>query len=153
MRRSVVVTLLGTLACSKAVDPEVPLSRNPPAPFDGVVVPEPVPPPEPEPEPAPAGGDPEGRVLNGVHPEHGLIFRNPDGTCRVNLPFPEAEGPPISFRPPPTEVVPCPVHMKDPSWDACFGRVTTGPASGSCLCSVMGNPPPPPRIVSCPTEG
>jgi hypothetical protein len=92
-------------------------------------------------------------VLNGADADR-RVFRAPDGTCYVNLPLPATEGPPVSFRPPPTEKVTCPVHMTDPSWEGCaFGTVTADEARSACVCMVMGNPPPPPRrLPSCPTS-
>jgi hypothetical protein len=42
--------------------------------------------------------------------------------------------------------------MTDPSWAECaFGTVSATDDGTSCICAVMGNPPPPPRALStCP---
>jgi hypothetical protein len=71
--------------------------------------------------------------------------------CYVELPFPPLK--PNEERypgtPPPQESVKCPPSMLDAAFLECaFGTVTLKEAR--CECFVMGNPPPPPRTVSCP---
>src|SRR5688500_1820901 len=119
MRRTVVVTFLGTLgACSGKTDEPV-TTMNPPP------VPQPQPLPQPPPEPAVIDRAAFTRVLNADHAEHGRIFRKQEPVCYVNLPFPPQEGPPVSFRPPPTVDVPCPPSMTDPAWAECaYGTVS-----------------------------
>lgn len=156
MRRAVVVTVLGTLGgCGSktpTATPEPVISSNPPPPEVLEPSPEPV-----APTTAPPGEHDRTRfttVLNAQHPEHGRIYRGRDGGCYVNLPFPPDEGPPVSFRPPPTEAVVCPTSMADAGWLECaHGTVLAAvddPAA--CLCAVMGNPPPPPRPIACPKQ-
>ena len=74
------------------------------------------------------------------------------GGCWVDLPF---ETPPTSWRPPPTEPVPCPPEItNDPAYAQCeYGQVhlkSLGPPA-ECACYFMGNPPPPQEEIACPT--
>ncbi|MCB9685736.1 MAG: hypothetical protein H6735_11910 [Alphaproteobacteria bacterium] len=157
-RRIVVTTLLGAaVACGHkdppaSPTPEPPVIANPPPPEPMVGNP---PAPEPPPEPQPLSTHDLTRftrVLNGKDAEERRILRRSDGTCYVNLPLPPAEGPPISFRPPPQQDTACPPHMSDASWDACLGTVQATEDLSECACLVMGNPPPPPRrLDACPT--
>ena len=166
MRRTVVVTVLGTLAaCSGKSSKEEPVTTMNPPPVPAPV-PAPAPPPPPvEPASVPLPGEirttpSDGewdrtrftQVLNADDPAHGRIFRRKDPVCYVHLPFPPQEGPPVSFRPPPTQDVACPPSMTDPSWAECaFGTVMASDDGSACFCAVMGNPPPPPRALStCP---
>ncbi|MFT5681875.1 MAG: hypothetical protein ACI8RZ_002793 [Myxococcota bacterium] len=87
--------------------------------------------------------DDTGRLIQLSHDSEG---------CYVNLPFPpDAMVPPGTS--PPRQVVTCPPIMADPAWLECAtGWILAAEAvSGACLCEVMGNPPPPPRWVHCPT--
>jgi hypothetical protein len=73
--------------------------------------------------------------------------------CFVELPFPPLlpgqQRPPGT--PPPRQKVTCPTTMNDPAYDACKGGVLyTTETRSSCVCFVMGNPPPPPRREACP---
>jgi hypothetical protein len=150
MRRTVVVTFLGALsACTGKAKEEPETTMNPPP----APAPAPAPPTEPAPPPPEAALD-RGRftkVLNAQHEQHGRVFRKQEAVCYVNLPFPPQEGPPVSFRPPPQQEVACPPSMTDPAWAECaHGTVTSTDDGAECLCAVMGNPPPPPRVVSCP---
>ena len=139
MRRTVVVTFLGTLAACGKGNPD-------PGPVTHPEPPAPAPPPAGAPDPTTAT-----RPLNAQHPEHGRIFRKQDATCYVHLPFPPEEGPPVSFRPPPMQDVPCPPSMTDPAWSECaYGSILANDDASACICTVMGNPPPPPRPTTCP---
>ncbi|MBX2801175.1 MAG: hypothetical protein KTR31_26075 [Myxococcales bacterium] len=160
MRRRVVVTLLGTLACgsSQKTAPEGAAAEAP--------VPQmPAEPTQAEPAPASEGPVPSPllgtgtsntyvRVLNAEHAEHGRIFRAADGGCYVQLPLPPlAEGErQLSFRPRPRQAVDCPPSMSHESWQTCAqGTVSATEEGDACLCSVTGNPPPPPRPLDCPS--
>jgi hypothetical protein len=174
MARPVVVTILGTLAACSGGG-QKPLPGNPPMPTT-----QPAPDQDDEtaegdeeegiPEAGaddgaaeetsgdtPGAPEPPGdltrftRVLNPQHAEHGRIYRGSDATCYVRLPFPEGQGPPVSFRPPPTEPVDCPEVLADASWESCVhGTVLADADATECRCTVLGNPPPPPRLIPCP---
>jgi hypothetical protein len=73
--------------------------------------------------------------------------------CFVELPFPPLvpgqQRPPGT--PPPSQNVSCPAAMNDPAYDSCKGGVVyTNGERSSCICFVMGNPPPAPTRVTCP---
>ncbi len=73
--------------------------------------------------------------------------------CFVELPFPPLK--PGQMRPPgsapPAQTVPCPPSMLTPAYEQCRGGVVHGkPDGSSCVCFVMGNPPPPPTRIACP---
>lgn len=149
-------------------DPEPECCYNPPPPR-----PDPTPPPA-EPQkfevndqgelPAtPLKGDPPrheaggtfvwdgARSLNATHPEHGTIYRNV-GACEVHLPWPE-DANPYPGMVPPMAVVSCPAPMAEFLWSQCYtGTIYTDAAGETCVCSLMGNPPPPNRFVHCPPE-
>ena len=89
---------------------------------------------------------PSGETLNWRDPDHGSIYRGPEG-CFVYLPFPE---PPTSVVPPPSQAVPCPPAMLQPAWNTCLHGTLSRAAEG-CSCAQFSNPPPPPRLQPCPT--
>jgi hypothetical protein len=150
MRRTVVVTVLGSLAACSGKNKEEPVTTMNPPPVEPA--PAPAPPAEPPLETLVIHDFSKGKVLNADDPTHGRIYRRAEPVCYVHLPFPPQEGPPLSFRPPPTEDIACPPSMTDPSWSECaFGTVTATEDGAACSCAVMGNPPPPPRLLStCP---
>ena len=58
---------------------------------------------------------------------------------------------PKYWHPPKTKQVDCPPSMNDPAWDQCQGgRILKSTESAMCVCTMDGNPPPPPREVDCP---
>lgn len=66
------------------------------------------------------------------------------------LPFPD-DVTPMPGMPPPTQDVTCPKIMEDPAWRSCeTGEIVGTEGKDDCLCRIMGNPPPPPKTVSCP---
>jgi hypothetical protein len=147
-----VVTVLGALACGSKSTPDQPevIHGNPPAP-------DPVPaaiPAEPAPaEPAPVNSR-GGAMLNPTDAEGRTIFRSAEGACYIQLPppSPEAGTPAVSFRPPVRRPVDCPPAMLTAGWEACAGGTLREGEGDDCLCTVLGNPPPPPRVVACPAK-
>ena len=138
MRKVVAVTLV-SVACGSSKEP---LHVNPP-PQDPVV--------EPTPAPAPPTPTVGLRTLNATQGEQ-TVFRDQSG-CYVNV-FKAPPNPALSFQPPDHEKVDCPPTMTDASWDACLGgTVSTTADPATCVCAVLGNPPPPPREIACPKTG
>jgi hypothetical protein len=156
MRRSrapfmVVVSTVGWMGCSGASHSEVkPLEAITPA-GNPPMAPEPIPipptsNPPPELERIDLGQYKE--TLNARHAEHGTIYRRGSGEgCEVHLPL-EGRAPPGMVN---TQDMDCPPEMDDVAWADCAGGMihTNGE---DCVCSVMGNPPMPPRRVSCPLD-
>lgn len=98
-------------------------------------------------------GTPVGRIdyakvkeLNPRDDKGNTIFsRGPE--CFIRVPF---DNPPTSWQPLKIKVVDCPPAMDDPAWDRCeTGRILRA-ATGMCVCTRDGNPPPPPTEVPCP---
>ncbi len=154
-RETVVVTVAAggiALACGGAPD----VIMNPPPPPPPVDTPWPAVTPVVEgtlpdtPLPAdPAPYERMGHQPNHRHPERGAVYRSPAG-CYVHMPF---QTPPTSFVPPPTAAVGCPEEMASFAWTQCFhGTMYADPKGEACICSVDGNPPPPPRWIHCPTD-
>lgn len=76
-----------------------------------------------------------------------------DKDCFIELPFPPLLPGQQRFpgTPPPTQSLPCPDAMKEPTYEACLGGVVYQKLDQSaCVCFVMGNPPPPPKPMVCP---
>jgi len=77
-----------------------------------------------------------------------------NGSCFVYQPFsplkPGEQRPPGTE--PPRKAVTCPADFaNDPAYRDCIDGVVLAKADSSdCVCSVGGNPPPPPRLVVCP---
>lgn len=171
--RLVTISLLGLLS---ACDPS-PTVAPPPVPTPEPTPPEPAPEPTPATPPGPASTDrpistnppaqppPErrnptyqdlGAVLNPSHSDGRRIYASSSGKCYVHRPFPEGQRPPPGT-PQPQESVTCPPEMAgDAAWKACSGGALHLPKEqgliGECICFQSGNPPPPPRWVTCPTS-
>ncbi len=90
------------------------------------------------------------RMLNPQDAEGRVILQRNDGSCYVNLPFPE---PPSSAgMSPPSRTVECPPVMRQSAFGTCADTVVLANEAGDdCVCEPAGNPPPPtvPR-VRCP---
>lgn len=75
--------------------------------------------------------------------------------CYVELPFaalkPGEQRPPGTA--PPTNPVACPPAMTDPAYTQCRGgTISQNGAGDACICFIMGNPPPLPKAVPCPSK-
>jgi hypothetical protein len=85
--------------------------------------------------------------MNARTAEGDIVYRGHRG-CYVQLDFPE---PPTSWEPAPIQTVPCPPVMGDFRWTQCRdGQIAADEAVQRCVCTVDGNPPPPPAWVHCP---
>ncbi|MBS0658921.1 MAG: hypothetical protein JSR82_11840 [Verrucomicrobia bacterium] len=93
-----------------------------------------------------------------VHDFADLVPQNPSdpkgrtiyaqGTaCVVHVPSGSKQ---TSWQPPETKVVDCPPQMDDPAWDHCPGVLHRRKGEAACICTMDGNPPPPPSEVPCP---
>lgn len=146
---------LGTLACMRGNEP---IYENPPPPPLRDTSPptgNPPPPIEEAPEQVVTPLVPVNGIYNPTDANDRRIHKAWSGdACFVYLPIPEGTviGPPGT--PPPREDIACPPNMGHASWDECRGgviRAAQAPDATSCECLVMGNPPPPPKTVDCPS--
>jgi hypothetical protein len=87
------------------------------------------------------------------------IFVRNDDVCYVEEPMktPPKKPLPTGFRMVDSIPVDCPPEVDDPAWDECTYSILNAPKKmvpgGECYCfSVGGNPPPPPRAVTCPKK-
>jgi hypothetical protein len=87
------------------------------------------------------------KELNPKDGDNRTIYASND-SCFVRLPFPPGEKI-TSWRPQPTKIVSCPESMDDAAWDHCYGG-DIRLVDQRCVCTVDGNPPPPPRDIPCP---
>jgi len=86
-------------------------------------------------------------LLNPVDDKKRVIYAAGE-QCYVHLPYDEK---PKYWHPPKRKQVDCPGSMDSPVWDQCNGGTILGVRdAGVCVCTRDGNPPPPPREVSCP---
>ena len=132
-------------------EPEPEVVTPPPAP-DVVVVEEP-PPGAPRRSPSFAT---MGKLLNPSTAEGKRIYVARDGSCYIQLPFPEGSHP-VPGMSPPTQKLDCPPEIAgDAAWTECSGGAIHLPKEpdpeGQCVCFITGNPPPPPRWIPCPTH-
>lgn len=99
----------------------------------------------------PAGKvDWKGAKLLGAEVEHRRVYASKDGGCYVRVENPDAKGRGDGER---SEPVDCPPEMDDPAWDTCFDGTLHALADGTCICSYVGNPPPPETVATCPKQG
>ena len=152
--RLVVITALSALSCHQGTVNPPPVTTPPEAVPSGLT---PLADREAARSTAPLPDSPvreplPGVLLNPKDASERTIFLSHDGEgCYVELPFPPgAQVPPGSA--PPHAVVTCPPLMSDPAWLACpTGSIQLAEVpADTCLCMIMGNPPPPPRWVHCP---
>jgi hypothetical protein len=87
-------------------------------------------------------------AMNARTEEGKEIYRHDQG-CYFHGEFDER---PTSWVPPPRESVACPPMMRAAAWSFCTGgTLSANPDGSECLCSLDGNPPPPPHLQDCPT--
>lgn len=107
----------------------------------------------------PAGPIPSWSDLEAKNPSDAdgrTIYVDQTDTCYVEVPPKKAP----KFPPPPGVrmmdhlALDCPAIMDDPAWDECeYGPLMKNKSKPECYCmSLGGNPPPPPRLVSCPKK-
>jgi hypothetical protein len=90
------------------------------------------------------------RTLNAEDAEGRTIFIDGDGDCYVMLPFPADQRRHPGMRGP-TQNLACPAEMASPEWGECAnGVIKLDVSAEECICYIGGNPPPPPRQVTCP---
>jgi hypothetical protein len=144
------------LACSKAAPPAVEVAPSPPstaAPSTAVVSPiapcASSPPAAPLTDPSSLRIEDYPKILNGEDAQGREVVRTESDKVACVIP-----GGPILRRPgrraPPTDV-PCPPGMETDGWKACIGGTVHATERGdACVCTHLGNPPPPLRRVPCP---
>jgi hypothetical protein len=85
-----------------------------------------------------------------------VIYVDEKDLCYVEVPPktpPKFPGPP-GLRMMDHVAVDCPALLDDPAWDECqYGPLMKNKTKAECYCMTLGgNPPPPPRLVSCPKK-
>ena len=92
------------------------------------------------------------RELNERDENHQQIFVGGESGCFIYSKWPEDKPRAPGMMPPPIAMA-CPPSMTDSAWRACVsGTLSTNDGGTECSCFIGGNPPPPPRLVTCPAS-
>jgi len=164
-----VVTFLGIaqggLACRERTAPD-PIQPDPAPTATTSKVAEPTPPKSarkrkrtsPASEPKFASASTPWSSMTALNPSdaHGrAIHVSTDDSCFVEVPMKDPpKNFPTGFRAVDQKIVDCPIELDDAAWDNCaWGTLYAVKGEANCLCgSLGGNPPPPPRLTTCPTS-